>query len=87
MALGKPFEASVVGNKFTITPYTPKDSPHIVRYSIRIRTWQPRGSIEYVASMPDLLRLRDWINSALIAERARIDRGDNDQQADQDNPV
>lgn len=73
--LPKPYESAVVGRKFTITPYVPEHSGDVVRYSVRIRHWQPRASVEYVANLDDLLKLRDWINSALIAEHARKTRG------------
>lgn len=76
MMLPKLFESQVVGHKFTVTPYVPQHSDNVVRYSIRIRTWSPRGSIEYVANRDDLVKLRDWINSALIAEHGRT-RGEN----------
>lgn len=79
MDVPKPFEAAVVGNKFTVSPYQPKGTHNVVRYSVRIRTWQPRNSIEYVANLGDLLKLRDWINSALIAERARTIRGNDER--------
>lgn len=75
MSLPKSFEAVVVGNKFTIEPYTPKGESHIVRYKVCIRTWVPRNSAAYIANLPDLIKLRDWINSALIAEQARKIRG------------
>lgn len=79
----KSFEMAVVGNKLTITPYSPKPDTGTIRYRIQVRTWSPLSSTSYVANDSDLLKLRDWINSALIAKHARILGDSNEQQADQ----
>ena len=74
MDLVKPYESTVVGQKFTITSYVPQHTD-VLRYTVRIRHWGKQvSSLTYTASLDDLLRLRDWINSALIAEHARKQR-------------
>lgn len=66
-----PFKAVVVGHWFTIEAYVTRGAEPTVRYKVTVRTWSPRSSTTYIANDDDLLKLRDWINSALIAKHAR----------------